>query len=179
MALLPIHRISTQGSKNPTKWGLKQAGFAQIFDFFQFKSCSYNYSYDKIPIRSMWSYNYNKPEDGIWWNSKKAMQYNHCMMVLTGDAADNVTGLGKLSPEIIEKYNLRSTKGVGKVSAEAILSGAETEKERWERIIEAYKASWPENGMERLEEMNWFMWLRRIENEYFCLDKYLKRLGIK
>lgn len=125
-----------------------------------------------------WSYNYNKPEDGIWWNSKKAMQYNHCMMVLTGDAADNVTGLGKLSPEIIEKYGLRSTKGVGKVSAEAILSGAETEKERWERIIEAYKASWPEDGMERLEEMNWFMWLRRTENEDFCLDKYLKKIGI-
>ena len=67
-----------------------------------------------LPTILAGSYNYNKPEDGIWWNSKKAMQYNHCMMVLTGDAADNVTGLGKLSPEIIEKYSLRSTKGVGK-----------------------------------------------------------------
>lgn len=47
------------------------------------------------------------------------------------------------------------------------------------RIIEAYKASWPEDGMERLEEMNWFMWLRRTEGEYFCLSKYLGKLGIK
>jgi len=29
------------------------------------------------------------------------------------------------------------------------------------------------------EEMNWFMWLRRTENEDFCLDKYLKKMGIE
>lgn len=126
-----------------------------------------------------WSYNYNKPEDGVWWNSKKAMQYNFATQCLIGDASDNVPGLSRLAPETIEKYQLRSTKGVGKVSAEAILEGAETEKERWERIVEAYKASWPEDGIERLKEMAWFMWLRRTENEDFCLDKYLKKLGIE
>ena len=35
------------------------------------------------------------------------------------------------------------------------------------------------SSAQQMEEMNWFMWLRRTEGEYFCLSKYLGKLGIK
>ena len=115
-------------------WFLKQAKSRE-----QYKAVIAFVDKDIAANHIGWSYNYNKPEDGIWWNSKKAMQYNHCMMVLTGMLPIMSLALVNCHQRLLRNTTC-ALPGVGKVSAEAILSGAETEKERWERIIESIQS---------------------------------------
>lgn len=124
-----------------------------------------------------WLLNYNKLEDGVFWNDALTQSRNYWTQVLTGDAADHIMGLEKVSGSIKEKYLLKSN-GVGPKAAENILKGCETEKEMAERVIECYKESWPEDWLKRLQDNCFFLYLRRREGEMFNLGDYLEGLGV-
>lgn len=121
--------------------------------------------------------NYFHKEDGIVWNSREKQYKGFWGSVLTGDAADNIPGIRSLGTETKKRYGIKSG-GCGKVGAARILCTAESEKECCERVIAAYKESWPEDYMERLQDMCFFLWLRREEDETFSLNKYLDKLQI-
>jgi len=64
--------------------------------------------------------------------------------ILTGDRVDNIIGL----------------KGIGPVKAEKILSGAETEEDLWNAVLEAY-----DGDTDRVVENARLLWLRRRQDE--------------
>ena len=64
--------------------------------------------------------------------------------ILTGDTADNIKGLYRVGP----------------VKAEKILKGAATERELWNKVVEAY-----DGDVERIIENARLLWLRRYEGE--------------
>lgn len=78
---------------------------------------------------------------GIWTNQD---EWNGLLFfyeqILTGDKADNIVGL----------------KGIGPVKAKRILDGAETERELYERCLEAY-----DGNERRVIENGQLLWLRR------------------
>jgi 5'-3' exonuclease len=98
--------------------------------------------------------------------------------LLTGDNADNIPGLSKLADESKIKYGIR-TAGVGKVSAEKILGSCSTEKELAENTIECYMSAWPDDWKQRLNDMGFFLYLLRHENDKWDVDKYFESLGVR
>lgn len=122
--------------------------------------------------------NYNQLESGTFHNTRKMQYRGWWGSTLTGDAADNIDGILTLGPETKKRYGIK-TNGCGKVAAARILSTVETEQDAAERVIAAYKESWPDDYMERLSDMAFFLWLRREPGEMFVLKDYLQRLGIK
>ena len=124
-------------------------------------------------------YNYQYPEVGIEWNSGDVMVKKFCTQILVGDSVDNIDGIKYLTKEIQTKYGMRKTSGCGKVSAEAILGKCKGRKEMLNAVIEAYISSWPNDYKQRLQEMCFFLWLRREENEMFSFEKYAEKMGVK
>lgn len=124
-------------------------------------------------------YNYQYPESGIEWNSGDAMVKKFCFQLLIGDSSDNIGGIKYLTKETQEKYGLRKTSGCGKVSAEGILANCKGRKEVLNAVVGAYKASWPDDYKERLQENGFFLWLRREENEMFSFEKYAEKMGVQ
>ena len=47
-----------------------------------------------------------------------------------------------------------------------------------ERVLEAYRLSWPDDWKQRLQDMCFFLWMRREEGEMFELTKYLDNIGV-
>ena len=122
--------------------------------------------------------NYNKLEDGIFWNDALSQTNKFWTQVLQGDQADNIPGIEKVADVTKSLYKLKSS-GCGPKSAESILSGCQAEKEMAERVIDAYKASWPDNWMKRLQDNCFFLYLRRKGGEMFQLGEYLDEIGVK
>ena len=123
-------------------------------------------------------FNYQYPESGIEWNSGDAMVKKYCFQLLIGDQSDNIIGIKYLTKETQEKYGLRKSSGCGKVSAEGILGKCKGRKEMLSAVIDAYKSSWPDDYKERLQDMGFFLWLRREENEMFSFEKYAEKMGV-
>ena len=124
-----------------------------------------------------WLYNFSTEE---WkFNSDEDRWKKFCQQMLEGDKADNIPGVKKLSKEVQEKYGI-GTSGVGPVAAEKLLDGCKTEKEAWERVIEAYSSSPVSSDMwqERMQENAFFLWMCREKEQIFNLKDYLKGLGI-
>lgn len=49
-----------------------------------------------------------------------------------------------------------------------------------ERVVEVYKASWPDDYKERLEDMCFFLWLQREEGDMFTWKTHvIERLGME
>ena len=122
--------------------------------------------------------NYMQIEHGAYWNTDEMRYKGFWGSVLMGDQADNIDGILNLSEETKRRYGIK-TGGCGKVAAARILSTVESEKEAVERVIEAYKLSWPEDYIDRLQDMCFFLWLRREEGEMFDLTTVLNKLGIQ
>lgn len=122
--------------------------------------------------------NYNKIDEGPFLNTREMQYKGFWKSCLTGDAADNIDGVLKLSQETKQRYGIK-TDGCGPVAATRILCTTESEKECAERVLETYKLSWPDDYMERMQDMCFFLWLRREEGEMFDLKKYLERLGVE
>jgi hypothetical protein len=125
-----------------------------------------------------WLYNFSTEE---WkYNSDEDRWKKFCQQMLEGDKADNIPGVKKLSREVQEKYGV-GTSGVGPVAAEKLLDGCNTEKEAWERVIEAYSSSpvSPEQWKERMQENAFFLWMCREKGQMLNLKDYLKGLGIE
>jgi len=124
-----------------------------------------------------WLLNYNKLEDGIYWNDSFTQSKNFAIQILEGDAADNIYGIEKLSEITRERFKIK-VKGVGKATANKILADCKTEKELAMRIYECYTSSWEDSWYERMNEMGFFLYLLRSENDKWNLDNYLKT-GLK
>jgi hypothetical protein len=126
--------------------------------------------------------NYRHLEDGVYYNSPEAQYKGFWTSVLVGDVADNIPGLSVLSEDTRNKYGIRRSKNdaIGPVAAGRILAGVESEKECVERVVEAYKASWPDDYKERLEDMCFFLWLQREAGDMFTWKTHVvERLGME
>lgn len=124
-----------------------------------------------------WLLNYNKLEDGLFWNDSFVQSKNFAVQMLQGDSADNIPGIGRLSDITKERFNVR-VNGVGKATAEKVLADCKTEKELAMRVYECYSATWEDDWHDRMYEMGFFLYLLRSEKDKWDLDKYLKT-GLK
>jgi len=123
-------------------------------------------------------YNYNKPEEGVFENTDEMRWRGYWTQCLIGDAVDNIEGVVKLAELTKKAYNIKN-KGCGEASAAKILETAASEKEAAERVVKAYKEAWPDDGMKRLAEISFFLWMRRHEGQMFSLKEYLDKLGVE
>jgi hypothetical protein len=122
-----------------------------------------------------WMLNYNKLEEGIFWNDSFTQSYNFATQLLTGDNADNIPGIEKLSKITKERFNIK-VEGVGPATAKKILADCKTEKDLAGRAYECYSAMYgeEEGWEERLYENGFFLYLLRHEKDRWDLDRYLE-----
>ena len=122
--------------------------------------------------------NYFKLEEGIFLNTLEMQYKGFWTSVLIGDGADNIDGILQLADETKKKYGIKAG-GCGKVAAARILCTVESEKEAAERVLEAYRLQWPNDYMERLQDMCFFLWLQRYDGEMFDLKKHFDKLNVE
>lgn len=122
-------------------------------------------------------YNYMKPEEGVFWNTRKMQYKGYWGSCLTGDTADNIDGILQLADETKKKYGIKTTT-CGKVAAAKILCEVKTEQDAAQRVVDAYKLAWPEDGIDRLSDMAFFLWLRKREGQMYVLREHLDHLGV-
>lgn len=122
-------------------------------------------------------YNYKQPDQGIFWNTRKMQYKGFWGSCLVGDSADNIDGILRLSDETKKKYGIK-TNTCGKVAGAKILCDVKTEKESAQRVVDAYKSAWPEDGIDRLSDMAFFLWLRKREGQMYVLREHLEHLGV-
>lgn len=122
-----------------------------------------------------WMLNYNKLEEGIFWNDAFTQAYNFATQLLIGDSADNIPGIEKLSKITKERFNIK-VEGVGPATAKKILADCKTEVDLAARVYECYSAMYgeEENWEERLDENGFFLYLLRYEKDKWDLDRYLE-----
>lgn len=124
-----------------------------------------------------WMLNYNKLEDGVFWNDSFTQSKNFAIQMLQGDSADNIPGIERLSDITKERFNVR-VRGVGKATAEKVLADCKTEKELAIRVYECYSAAWEEDWYDRMNEIGFFLYLLRSDEDKWDVEKYLKT-GLK
>ena len=122
-----------------------------------------------------WLLNYNKLDAGIFWNDGFTQSYNFATQLLTGDAADNIPGIEKLSKITKERFGIK-VDGVGPATAKKILADCKTEQDLATRVFECYSAMYGdgEGWDERLDENGFFLYLLRHEKDEWDLNKYLE-----
>ena len=119
--------------------------------------------------------NYNKLEEGVFWNHSFTQAYNFATQLLTGDSADNIPGIEKLSKITKERFSIK-VEGVGPATAKKILADCESEVDLASRVFECYSAMYgeEEGWDERLDENGFFLYLLRHEKDEWDLNRYLK-----
>lgn len=122
-----------------------------------------------------WMLNYNKLEEGIFWNDGFTQSYNFATQLLIGDSADNIPGIERLSKITKERFNIK-VDGVGPATAKKILADCKTEVDLASRVFECYSAIYgeEEGWDERLDENGFFLYLLRHEKDEWDLNRYLK-----
>lgn len=122
-----------------------------------------------------WLLNYNKLEDGRFWNDGFTQSYNFAIQLLIGDSADNIPGIEKISKITKERFGIK-VEGVGPATAKKILADCKTEQDLAARVFECYSAMYgeEEGWDERLDENGFFLYLLRYERDEWDLNKYLK-----
>lgn len=122
-----------------------------------------------------WLLNYNKLEEGIFWNDAFTQSYNFAVQLLIGDSADNIPGIEKLSKITKERFNIK-VEGVGPATAKKILADCKTEVDLATRVFECYSAMYgeEEGWEERLDENGFFLYLLRHEKDAWDLNRYLR-----
>jgi predicted metal-binding protein len=120
-----------------------------------------------------WMFNYFKPEKGVFWNDAFQQSYNFATQLLTGDNADAIPGIEKLSDITRERFSIK-TKGVGPATATKILAECKTERDLAQRVYECYSAAWEEDWDDRLNENGFFLYLLRSEKDKWNMDRYLE-----
>lgn len=127
-----------------------------------------------IPANSRgWLLNYNKLEDGIYWNDSFTQAYNFATQMLIGDSADNIPGIEKLSDITKERFSIK-VEGVGPATAKKILAECKTEQELATRVMECYSAMYEEDWDKRMFENGFFLYLLRAEKDKWNLQRYLE-----
>lgn len=117
--------------------------------------------------------NYNKLENGIFWNDSFTQAYNFATQLLTGDDADNIPGIEKLSKITKERFKIK-VEGVGPATAKKVLADCKTEAELAARVFECYSAMYEDDWECRLSENGFFLYLLRHEKDEWDLNKYLR-----
>lgn len=122
-----------------------------------------------------WLLNYNKLEDGIFWNDSFTQAYNFATQLLTGDSADNIPGIERLSKITKERFGIK-VGGVGPATAKKILADCKSEVDLASRVFECYSSMYgdEEGWDERLDENGFFLYLLRHEKDHWDLNKYLR-----
>lgn len=122
-----------------------------------------------------WLYDY---KHNFFFNNTDEMRWNKfCMQLLTGDAADNIDGIEILSEQDKRHYDIpASRRSVGDVTAKAILSTVDTEKDALRAILSLYENAYPADGRERFKEMAFFLWMARYKGQMFDVIEYMERL---
>lgn len=122
-------------------------------------------------------FNYMKPDGGVFWNTRKMQYSGYWKSCLTGDQADNIDGILKLAEETKKKYGIK-TSTCGPVAAAKILCEVVSERDAAQRVVDAYNLAWPEDGIDRLRDMAFFLWLRKREGQMYNLREHLDFLGV-
>lgn len=123
-----------------------------------------------------WFFNYRQ-EGGVFWVDNITQLRNFLTQTIVGDNADNIPGMLQVGPETKKKYSLRSN-GCGPVAAKNILGENTTPKEMCERLLDAYRDSWPYDWKERLEDNCKFLYLQRFQGDQFNLESFFSRYGV-
>ncbi len=122
-----------------------------------------------------WLLNYNKLETGIFWNDGFTQAYNFATQLLTGDIADNIPGIEKLSKITKDHFGIK-VEGVGPATAKKLLADCKTEQGLASRVFECYSAMYEDDWNERLDENGFFLYLLRSDTDKWDLSKYLKEV---
>jgi hypothetical protein len=117
--------------------------------------------------------NYNKLEEGVFWNDGFTQAYNFATQLLTGDSADNIPGIEKLSKITKERFGIK-VEGVGPATAKKLLADCKTEVDLASRVFECYSAMYEDDWDCRLSENGFFLYLLRHEKDGWDLNKYLE-----
>lgn len=108
--------------------------------------------FDKLRVVGCWidkdlgqfpqlHYNFDKPELGLVKITPLEAIKNLASQHLSGDTIDSIPGLPKLTDELHKKYSIRrSAKGLGEKTARALVEDAQSPREVFERVVEAYRA---------------------------------------
>lgn len=91
-------------------------------------------------------YNWNKPEQGMYWVSLHQASYNFYTQLLTGDATDNIPGIP----------------GIGKAKAAKILDYCVTDSEMYAAAVKAYYDHYAKDILERNAQL---LHMKRSRND--------------
>lgn len=141
------------------------------------------------------SVNYDDPVMEVVYRTPEDCARNFCVQLLAGDqSTDNILGLPNFTEDIQKKYELGKTRGIGVATAQRMLRTAQTPKEMYERVVEAYKSYYGENEIHsftnfRGECLKWtwldylqdnaiLLWMQREEGEKINIGETLSRMGV-
>jgi len=119
-------------------------------------------------------YNFDKPELGLVPITQQEAAENLACQLLQGDTIDTIPGLPQLPDEMFEKYGIRKPGkgGIGEKTARALLSGLDSPKDVFERVVEAYRGYYGEEVRAvysfRDSELSW-NWLNHLNEQYQLL----------
>jgi len=131
---------------------------------------------DQVPG---WHYNYDRPEDGVFWLDSFQSALSFWRQTLTGDSIDNIPGI-IVTEGLKEHYSyLKLGRGIGKTSADKILCGIKSEKDMVNQVVHVYKYSFGDEWYIRLEEVCRLLYLLRKPNDLFILGNVLEELKIE
>jgi hypothetical protein len=119
-----------------------------------------------------WMLNYNKLEDGVFWNDSFQQSYNFAVQMLIGDSADNIPGIENISKITKERFGIK-VEGVGPATAKKILADCKTERDLSQRVFECYSAAHEDDWSERMYENGFFLYLLRERDDKWNLDEYI------
>lgn len=123
-------------------------------------------------------HNYNTDE--VYKVTPHEAWFNFCVQLLCGDDTDNIKGVnGKLPPEFFKERGLRvAGKGVGKITATAILVGCETEADMSKTVTECYKMVHGDNWLAAMQEEAIALRMQHYPDERYQIITDLIKHGV-
>lgn len=120
-------------------------------------------------------FNYQKMEKGVFFINKTQAFYNLSCQLLHGDrTCDNIRGIDFVSKELKDKYKV-STKSIGEGTATKLLKDVNHCKMLMkERIVDIYKLSYGEHWKEKLQFTGSLVFISKVKDEYFDVNKFLR-----
>lgn len=119
-------------------------------------------------------FNYQKPEDGVYFINKEQAFYNLCCQLLHGDRTDHIFGITHITKELKQKYDIK-TKSIGEKTAEKLLEDVKHCKLLMkERLIDVYKLSYGDEWRDKLQFIGSLVFISKVNGEYFDINKFTK-----
>ena len=127
-----------------------------------------------LTTQSGYFLNYLKMDKGVFFINKEQAFYNLSVQILMGDMTDNIYGIKTITPELKQKYGLK-VKSIGKATAMKLLDDVKHDKLLMkERIVDIYRLSYGESWKEDLQFTGSLVFISKVKDEYFNVDKFLK-----